>query len=218
MNFLNNKYARVLTVALLVQGAAFYATAMRPEDVPVVRPLSSFPAVVSGWQIQQDVKIEQEVLDVLKADDTLNRVYINPARTAAGYLFIAFFKTQRYGQTPHSPKNCLPGSGWEPLESEPVSIDIAGRAAPIVTNRYVVARGEEKSVVLYWYQSRNRIIASEYSAKFWLIADSIRFHRSDSSLVKIVVPVSNGDIDAATKVALEFVQAMFPEISRQLPA
>jgi EpsI family protein len=217
MNFLNNKYARVLTVALLVQGTAFYATALRDEKVPVVRPLASFPAVVSGWQLQQDVKIEQEVLDILKADDTLNRVYINPARTAAGYLFIAFFKTQRYGQTPHSPKNCLPGSGWEPLESGPVSIDIAGRE-PIVSNRYVVARGDEKSVVLYWYQSRNRIIASEYSAKFWLIVDSIRYHRSDSSLVKIVVPVSNGDIDAASKAAIEFVQAVFPAISRQLPA
>ena len=217
MNFLNNKYARVLTAALLVQVAAFYATAMRPEDVPVVRPLSSFPAVVNGWQLKQDVKIEREILDILKADDTLNRVYVNPAQTAAGYLFIAFFKTQRYGQTPHSPKNCLPGSGWEPLESEPISIDIAGRAAPIVTNRYVVARGEEKSVVLYWYQSRNRIIASEYSAKFWLIMDSIRYHRSDSSLVKIVVPVRRGNVDEATKVAIEFVQVMFPAISQQLP-
>ena len=218
MNFLNNKYARVLTVALLVQSTAFYATALRQEKVPVVRPLSGFPAVVSGWQLQQDVKIEQEVLDILKADDTLNRVYVNPARTAAGFLFIAFFKTQRYGQTPHSPKNCLPGSGWEPLESGPVSIDIAGRAEPIVSNRYVVARGDEKSVVLYWYQSRNRIIASEYSAKFWLIVDSIRYHRSDSSLVKIVVPVFNGDTGAATRLAIEFAQAVFPAISSQLPA
>ena len=218
MSFLKNKYARVLTAVLLVQATAFYATALRDEDVPVVQPLSGFPAVVNGWQLKQDVKIEREVLDILKADDTLNRVYINPAQTAAGYLFIALFKTQRYGQTPHSPKNCLPGSGWEPLESAPVSIPIAGRAEPIVSNRYVVARGDEKSVVLYWYQSRNRIIASEYSAKFWLIMDSIRYHRSDSALVKIVVPVSNGDTDAATRIALEFAEAMFPTISRQLPA
>jgi EpsI family protein len=99
-----------------------------------------------------------------------------------------------------------------------VSIDIAGRAEPIVSNRYVVARGDEKSVVLYWYQSRNRIIASEYSAKFWLIVDSIRYHRSDSSLVKIVVPVLNGDTGAATRLAIEFAQAVFPAISSQLPA
>src|SRR5947207_1261153 len=217
MSMLKNKYARVLTAVLLVQATAFYATAFRKERVPEVRPLSSFPAAVGGWQLKQDVKIEQEVLDILKADDTLNRVYLNPTQTAAAYLFIAFFKTQRYGQTPHSPKNCLPGSGWEPLESAAVSIPIAGRAQPIVSNRYVVARGEEKSVVLYWYQSRNRTIASEFSAKFWLIMDSIRYHRSDSSLVKIVVPVRNDNVDAATKTAVEFAKSVFPALARQLP-
>ena len=74
----------------------------------------------------KDVKIEQETLDVLKADDTLNRIYVNPARNASTYLFIAFFKTQRYGQSPHSPKNCLPGNGYEPIESGPISVPIPG--------------------------------------------------------------------------------------------
>jgi len=71
--------------------------------------------------------------------------------------------------------------------------------------------------VLYWYQSRNRIIAGEFAAKFWLIADSIKYHRSDSSLVKVVVPVRNDNADAATKTAIEFVQSVFPAIARQLP-
>jgi EpsI family protein len=184
----------------------------------VVRPLTEFPTAVSGWQMIEDVKIEPEVLDILKADDTLNRVYMNSSRsTEAAFLFMAFFKSQRYGQTPHSPKNCLPGSGWEPMESFPITIDIPGRDS-IRTNRYLVARGDQKSVVLYWYQSHSRIIASEYSAKFWLVADSIRYHRSDSSLVKVVVPVRNGDISAADRIAIEFVQATFAEISKQLPA
>jgi EpsI family protein len=218
MSFLNNKYARVLTIVLLLQAAAYYATALRPEDVPVVRPLTEFPTAVSGWQMIEDVKIEPEVLDILKADDTLNRVYTNSSRsTEAAFLFVAFFKSQRYGQTPHSPKNCLPGSGWEPMESFPITIDIPGRDS-IRTNRYLVARGDQKSVVLYWYQSHSRIIASEYSAKFWLVADSIRYHRSDSSLVKVVVPVRNGDISAADRIAIEFVQATFAELSKQLPA
>jgi EpsI family protein len=207
-----------LTVLLLAEGAAFYATAMRRENVPTVQPLSNFPSSVGGWQMQQDVKIEPEVLDVLKADDTLNRVYMNQARTAGAFLFIAYFQTQRYGQAPHSPKNCLPGSGWEPLETSPIEIPLSGQQKPIVANRYLVARGDEKSVVLYWYQSHNRIIAGEFSAKFWLIADSIRYHRSDSSLVKVVVPVRNGDTDAATRTAVEFVQTIFPALGAQLPA
>ena len=218
MSFLTNKYARVLTVLLLLQGAVFYATAMRKENVPVIRPLSLFPADLGGWHMRQDVQIEPEVLEVLKADDTLNRVYENQARTAGAFLFIAYFRTQRYGQAPHSPKNCLPGSGWEPVDTSHIDIKVEGRGEPIAVNRYLVAHGDEKSVVLYWYQSHNRIIAGEFSAKFWLIADSIRYHRSDSALVKIVVPVRNGDADGATRTAVEFAQAIFPSLSGQLPS
>jgi EpsI family protein len=218
MNLLNNKYARILTVLLLLEGTVFYAVAFRAENVPPVRLLSTFPAQFGGWRMKQDVKIEPEIQEILQADDLLNRVYIDPAGNSAAYLFIAYFKTQRFGQAPHSPKNCLPGSGWEPIESAPISIDVPGRAEPIRSNRYLVAHGEEKSVVLYWYQSHNRIIASEFAAKFWLVADSIKYHRSDSSLVKVVVPVRDGDTGAATRIAVEFVQAMFADLNRQLPA
>ena len=165
----------------------------------------------------RDVPIEPEVQDILKADDTLNRIYVSPDNSSAAFLFIAFFKSQRYGQAPHSPKNCLPGSGWEPLESEPLTITVPGRSEPVVTNRYLVARGEEQSVVLYWYQSHSRIIAGEFAAKFWLIADSIKYHRSDSALVKVVVPVKDGDSAAATRSAVAFVKAMFPTLEKQLP-
>ena len=110
------------------------------------------------------------------------------------------------------------GNGYEPIESGPISVEVPGRSTPIQINRYLTARGDEKSVTLYWYQSHDRVIAGEFAAKFWLIADSIRYHRSDSSLVKIVVPVRNNNADAATKAAVEFVQAVFPTISRQLPS
>jgi EpsI family protein len=218
MNLIHNKYAVILTVVLLLEGGVFYAVANRAENVPLAGPLAAFPAQVGGWRMVQDVKIEPEIQDILQADDLLNRSYLNPAGNTGVYLFIAYFKTQRSGQAPHSPKNCLPGSGWEPIESEPITIDVPGRSEPIRSNRYVVAHGDEKSVVLYWYQSHNRIIASEFAAKFWLVADSIKYHRSDSSLVKVVVPVRDGDIDAATKAAVAFVQALFPDLTRQLPA
>jgi EpsI family protein len=218
VNILKNNYARVLTAVLVIQGIVFYTVALRAEVLPPVSPLSVFPTNIAGWEMYKDVKIEQETLDILKADDTLNRIYINPQRTIQSYLFIAFFKTQRYGQAPHSPKNCLPGSGFEPIESGPISVTVPGRAEPIEVNRYLTARGEEKSVTLYWYQSHSRVIAGEFSAKFWLIADSIRYHRSDSALVKVVVPVRENDADTATKTAIEFVQAIFAPVSRQLPA
>ena len=210
------KYVVALTVLLLVQGSLYYAVALRDEAIPTVTPLAAFPIESGPWRMYQDMPIEKEVQDVLRADDTLNRVYVGPGGAAA-YLFIAFFKTQRSGQTPHSPKNCLPGAGWEPMESSPLQIAVPGRGEPLVSNRFVVARGDEKSVVLYWYQSHGRIISDEFAAKFWLIADSIRYHRSDSALVKIVVPVHGSDVDGATKTAVEFVQAVYPAVSKQLP-
>jgi EpsI family protein len=212
------KYTIALTVLLLVQGSIYYAVAMRDEALPQVKPLSQFPAEVGTWRQYKEYPIEKEMLDILKADDTLNRLYAGPDVDNPAFLFIAFFKTQRSGQAPHSPKNCLPGSGWEPLDSDPVTIAVPGRSEPIVSNRYLVARGDEKSVVLYWYQSHNRVIAGEFAAKFWLIADSIKYHRSDSALVRIIVPVRHDDAEGATKTAIEFVKAIFPSLAQQLPA
>jgi Protein of unknown function (DUF3485) len=120
--------------------------------------------------------------------------------------------------TPHSPKNCLPGNGWQPVETGLISISAPGRADPIVANRYVASHGDEKAVVIYWYQSHRRIVASEYAAKFWLVADSIRYHRSDTALVKVVVPVVEEHTDSATSIGVNFVRAFFPELARRLPA
>lgn len=217
MTFLGNKYARILTVLLLLQGVLLYAVALRPERLAPVGPLDAFPLEARGWRMKQEGKIEPEIKEILKADDLLSRWYVNSSETASAYFFIAYFKTQREGQSPHSPKNCLPGAGFESLESFPITIPVPGRDEPIRINRYLTARGEEKSVTLYWYQSHNRIIADEFAAKFWLIADSIRYHRSDTALVKIVVPVRGGDADLATKTSIDFAQAMWPAVAHQLP-
>lgn len=217
MSFLNHKYARVLTLVLLLQAVAYYGIARRSENTPVVMPLSFFPNAFSGWQVLDDRPVEKEVLDVLRADDTLNRVYVNPQRTDKAYLFIAFFKTQRYGQSPHSPKNCLPGSGWEKISDQKIPVQVQGWDAPIVINRYVVEHGDQKSVTLYWYQSHHRVIADEFAAKFWLVADSIRYHRSDTALIRVIADVHDNDIEGASRNGLEFVQSVFPQILKQLP-
>lgn len=220
MAFLNNKYARVLTAALLVQIFAFYALASRPEYTPSIAPLVAFPSLLGHWTGVKDFPIEQETLDVLNADDTLDRLYVNPATRQGVYLFIAFFRTQRYGQSPHSPKNCLPGAGWEPIpgRSSRPSITAPGEAEPIQINKWVTERGMEQSVTLYWYQSHGRVVASEFAAKFWSMADSVRYHRSDTALVKLTIEVHDGDVEGAVKTGYDFLQAMFPALLRQLPA
>ena len=217
MSFLKSKSARVLSLVLALQAVVLYAAIARKEVTPAIEPLGEFPKTSGAWSTVQEVPIEAEVQEVLKADDTLNRVYANRTAGVEANLFIAFFKTQRTGQSPHSPKNCLPGSGWEPVTTGLVTIPASGRSAPIVANRYVAAHGDEKAVVIYWYQSHDRIIASEYSAKFWLVMDSIRYHRSDTSLIKVVVPVVNNDADTATRIGIDFVETLLPDLSKRLP-
>jgi EpsI family protein len=218
VRFLNSRHALWLTALLTLQGAAYYATASRPELTPPVGPLASFPAALPGWLTAGDYPVAPEIQEVLKADDILNRIYADPSGRSRVDFFIAYFKTQRTGATPHSPKNCLPGSGFEPVEPPRiVSIQVVGSAVPVTANRYVVARGEDKVAVLYWYQGHGRTIANEFSAKFWLVADSIRYRRSDTALIKVQVPVGEADSSDAVRTAIAFVQAAYPAIAAQLP-
>ena len=116
MSFLSNRYARVLTVFLILQFFAFYALASRPERTPMVGPLANFPAASRRLDRAARFSHRAGYPGCLAADDTLDRLYVRYAREPQrGFLFVAFFKTQRYGQSPHSPKNCLPGAGWEPV-------------------------------------------------------------------------------------------------------
>jgi len=215
--FLRNRYARVLTGVLVLQAILFYALSRR-EGIPISKPLSEFPEHVGAWRLVAEGVIDKEVLDVLKADDTLNRLYARDNQKVAANLFVAYFKSQRTGQAPHSPKNCLPGAGWTPSNSGFLTVPVPGEASPIQVNRYVVARGDQKSVVLYWYQTRDRVVASEFMAKIYLVLDSIRYHRSDTALVRVVVPVAGNREDEATAGAVDFVRSFFGPLRRHLPS
>jgi EpsI family protein len=199
---------------LLIGQAAAYHMLPKTERSFTARPLREFPAQLGPWQMAAEYEIEPEILNVLRADDTLSRSYRRPGASVPVSLFIAFFRSQTSGAAPHSPKNCLPGSGYAPLESSTVRLS-AGTAGEVEVNRYVVGRGDSRSVVLYWYQTPARIIAGEFAAKFWLAVDSIRYRRSDTSLVRIVVPLEeSADADAEAR---GFAAELLPALSGFLP-
>lgn len=209
-------YILVVSLAMLSQAVLLFALS-RPETVTPFRPLSELSSEHGRWSMASVGVVEQEVLDVLQADDVMSRVYRNGETGRLASLFVAYFKTQRTGQAPHSPKNCLPGAGWVPSASDVLAIPIQGLAEPIRVNRYTVSRGDESSIVLYWYQTPTRVIASEYEAKFFLVLDSVRYRRSDTALVRIVAPVLGGDEQAAAQTAVGFVQAAFVPLRQHLP-
>lgn len=215
LDFLRSRPVRILSVVLMAQAAMFFGFS-RKEDVPNPRPLKEFATSAGNWSMAQEGIIDRQTLDVLAADDTLSRQYVNRDRTAVAGLFVAFFKTQRTGQMPHSPKNCLPGSGWVPSESGKMIIDVPGERS-IEVNRYLVARGDERSLVIYWYQTRDRVVASEYKARVYLVADAIRYNRTDTALVRVTVPV-RGELAGAEAAAVDFVKTIFGPLSRHLPS
>jgi EpsI family protein len=190
----------VLSTLFVVQSVAFYGLANRSETVPATRFLSEFPVAIGNWRMAHEGAIEQDEKDALRADDYLTREYRAPAGKSAS-LFVAYFRSQRAGQTPHSPKNCLPGSGWSWTVADTIAVNIAGRGRPIGINRYIVSKGDTREVVLYWYQSRERVVASEYRAAIFTAFDAIRYNRTDTELVRVVTPV------AADGVA--FIKAFF---------
>ena len=214
LNFLRSRPAQLLTVILIVQ-ASMIGVLTPAEKVPLGRPLAEIPRQFDGWNMYQESPVEPEIMELLKADDTLNRTYVAPNGAFAN-LFIAFFKSQQASVAPHSPKVGLPGSGWVPTESSTLDIPIAGRPDPIHVNRYVVSKGEDRSLIIYWYQTPYRVIASEFTAKYYTIVDGLRHHRSDTSLVRVIVPIGQSE-DAAEKQAVQFIQGFFVPVREFLP-
>ncbi len=212
----------IVLLVTLVCGAAAVVRANRPEQAPPRVSFDRFPTQVGRWSGQQLPPIEDKILAILGVDDYLNRVYYGPDRSAAG-LYIGYYKSQRQGDSIHSPQNCLPGAGWEPLAKSTMTIatTMAGAAAAVSVNRYIIQKGIDRQLVLYWYQSHGRVVASEYWSKFFLVRDAVRLNRTDAALVRVIVPIAPNDPAGEGRAegqAVDFVKAMFPVLPQYLPS
>lgn len=217
LTMLRNKFVILFSILVGLQGIGGYYLNARQEYVPRIQPLRSIPTGFSGWSMIAEYPMEKEIQDVLKATDTVSRTYVRDGMPVPITLFIAFFQTQRNGVAPHSPKNCLPGNGWVPERNQIIHLPVAGRQEPVEVNQYVVQRGDTKNVVLYWYHSHGRVVASEYKAKMYVVADAVTKNRTDTSLVKIIAPVANNDVDGALRAAHQYIHDVFPVVSLALP-
>ncbi|MBZ5647044.1 MAG: EpsI family protein [Acidobacteriia bacterium] len=201
--------------ALLLAAALFLHARSRPEPQAAHLPIRDFPRELGGWS-SKDIEIAPEVREILGPGDFLSRIYMRPDQPYVD-LFVAYFPTQRTGNSIHSPKNCLPGSGWAPTESSQLQITGPG-GAPVTVNRYIISKGLDRELVLYWYQAHARVVASEYWAKYFLVADSIRMNRSDGSLVRVITPIAPHDSpESAQQRAVEFAQSALGQLDSFIP-
>ncbi|MGH9393283.1 MAG: exosortase C-terminal domain/associated protein EpsI [Terriglobales bacterium] len=183
--------------------------------VPLRQSLDRFPAQVGTWHLTDQPALSADVLSVLKADDYMIRDFAADNGRQA-QLFVAYYRTQHAGDSMHSPKNCLPGSGFAPILSDQVPLAAGGPGAMI--NRYVVEKGGDRDMVLYWYQAQGRIIASEYWGKLYLVWDAMREGRRDGAIVRVLVPMgSNDTVAGATERALSLANPSLPLLSNFLP-
>jgi EpsI family protein len=208
---------------LLAQVVLLHWTAAL-ERMPAPPALSSFAPRVGEWRLVGEDPLAAETAAQLQADRLLSRTYVQGSNGSQGEsqagsmagLLVAWFQSQRAGRgEPHSPKVCLPASGWTPALTGQVMLDTA--AGAITINRYIVVNGRQRDVVLYWYQGPRRVTAGEWAAKLWLMADAIRYRRTDTALVRVVVPTGLGDDQTATAAAVSFARNLYPLLRESLP-
>ena len=192
------------------------------DQVPSSAPLVQWPARLADWD-SRDIAISSEALEILGKGDFLNRVYTeeDPARgrpqQVPVQLFVAYFPTQRSGQSIHSPQNCLPGSGWTFVHSGITAFtDRTGKQYRV--GDYLISNGREKQEVLYWYQSHGRSIANDYAAKLAMLTDAIRYGRTDAALVRVITSVGpSEDAQSAHERVIDFAKLVTPLLPAYVP-
>jgi EpsI family protein len=206
----------IVTVLMLATGVVLQAHS-RSEYFPPRTSLASLPSQIDGWT-GTDEALDQQTLDILGPGEFLVRDYENSSDPQPWInLYIAYFPSQRAGDTIHSPNHCLPGAGWVPTSRERIQLTRPdGASFPV--NRYVVSKGGERQLVLYWFQAHGREVASEYWAKFYLISDSVRMNRSDGGLVRLMTPMMNGESpDAAEARLMKLGSQFLPLLDQYIP-
>jgi len=215
--------ARALVLAMCFVGASAYVGyASRAEPTPIRQPLSALPLVLGEWRGRLETPLTDQILAILRVDDYTTRSYFRPG--AAVGFYVGYHATQRQGASIHSPLNCLPGAGWIPVQQERVwlTVDAAsgGPTRTIEVNKVIIQKGVDRQLVLYWYQSHGRVVASEYWGKVYSVADAIRWNRTDAALVRIVAPIANdaGGLGHAERAATDFTRVVFPLLGQHLPS
>lgn len=200
-------------VAMLVAATIGLQLLSHGEEVSLAKPLAMLPLELGPWK-GRDFPVEERIITAVAVDDHLNRVYWDADGRAIA-LYVGYYKSQRTGQTIHSPKNCLPGAGWQPVSAS--QLNLAGPdGGQVAVNLYVIEKGLERQLVLYWYQSHGRIIASEYWGKIYMVLDAIRLNRTDSALVRIVTADDQNDGESRQRAAV-FAELVLAQLGSLIP-
>lgn len=222
------KWPFVTAVAMLASAWALLHSLSHAEPMVTKKPFSDFPVALPGGWEGREISMDQEILKALKPTDHMLRSYVrtlpgpeaiqrvsSTERSLPVLLYAGFYGSQRTGLTYHSPKNCLPGSGWQVIEADYVTV--SPQAIPPVTiNKILIQKGLDKQLILYWYHDRGRVIATELDGKLYLVWDAVTKNRTDGALVRISVPVTDS-ADISLEHGLSFLEDVWPVLADYMP-
>jgi|SRR5579859_115920 len=202
-----------MTAGVLLGAYVLFHTMSHGEPIIPHQPLRDLPYSVGNW-MGQDLPLTDQIVQAVGVSDYTNRIYFRLADPPV-QLYIGYYASQRAGDTMHSPKNCLPGAGWDPISAGYATVPLT-TSRQIVINDYIIQKDLNKQMVWYWYQGRGRVIASEYASKFWMVTDAISRNRTDGALVRLITPMNDGETKARMRL-ISFAQSLFPDLDTIIP-
>ena len=204
----------IIVVCILLAAIVYLKYFTVIEAVPLPADIEGFPEQIGSFTMTGSSELSKEVLQELRVSSYINRDY----RDREGHqlsLYLGYYEEQREGAMIHSPRHCMPGSGWNPVDSSIVSVTFPGSNKSYNINRILFQKGMDKIIMYYWYQGRNRIVANEYVDRFLLIMDSMFRHRSEGALVRVIGPWdSSGNYE---KKQEQFIADLLPVLQKHLP-
>jgi exosortase D (VPLPA-CTERM-specific) len=189
----------------------------RPEVIPARAEFMDFPMEVSDWRGKRG-RIESIYLDTLKLDDYLMADFIDRQNNLVN-LYVAYYGSQKKGESAHSPRSCIPGGGWQIKELTQTDIkNAAVNGLPLSVNRLIIQNGEQKQLVYYWFQQRGRVITNEYLVKWYIFWDALTRNRTDGALVRLTAPVpSSRDMAEVDELLADFARATADPLRNHVP-
>jgi exosortase D (VPLPA-CTERM-specific) len=212
---------RSVWVALVILVPALLAARMLPDREELTPPRQSFagwPLSFEGWQGRTDT-MESQYIQALKFDDYVMAYYERPGQKAPLHFYVAWYASQRKGQSAHSPRSCIPGGGWRIESLTERKLDgVQVQGQPLTVNRVLIRKGEYSQLVYYWFQGRDRVLTNEYAVKWYIFLDSLTRQRSDGALVRLTTVIdSKTDIARADELLTEFAADMTGRLDAYVP-
>jgi exosortase D (VPLPA-CTERM-specific) len=187
------------------------------EKIPINKPLETFPLKIGPWKGSRQ-KMATYFVKNLDLSDYALIEYEDPSGKTIN-LYVAYYESQRKGESIHSPATCLPGSGWIFSDAGTTNLSVPGHyGGSMQVNRAFMTKMGGKQLSYYWFPQRGRVLTNAYQLKLFTFWDALTQQRTDGALVRLITPVSEDEaVRNADQRLQEFVRLVVPVLREYIP-